>query len=281
MSIAKPPLPVQKSNDLFKLYKQHGTIFGEILYQLYNDIKNGILVTGLNTESKFMTRCYKAFGQDVVFSFVNQKNYLDEQFGHAICVSTNDEVAHARPQEKYFKPGDIVSIDCGLGIPYKGHYFHLDSAFSLEIDCGSNDHWTQAPWKALRYIKFTNPRNTLELAKGITHVANTELLDVLTALTGHGIGALLHEPPVIYNAPDAFSPIRLFDNLCFCAEPIFLEPQVSHDVMNKFKKNDIYIKADNWTVATESGRASSHFETTFGVEDGQIIDLVGVSSWEL
>ncbi len=277
-----PQIPIKKSTEAMKVYQDQGPKFGKILRNLYTQITNGDVE---NLEGRFITACEKAYGQNphglaraVNFPFAGQVNYLGEPFGHAICISKGSTVAHGRPLPKVsgIEHGDIVSVDCGASIPYGTRWLHLDAAFTIAI--GGNQQWVDAPHQALKEIVAMQPTNTMDLAAIIRNTARAHHLTQVVSMTGHGIGYKLHEAPTIHNAPGEFLPVELFDGLCFCAEPIFVNPGNSGD--GPFI-SPTCIGADGWEVSTVSGAPASHFETTFGTVDGQIIDLVGVSSWRL
>jgi methionyl aminopeptidase len=118
----------------------------------------------------------------------------------------------------------------------------------------------------------------MEIATIIRETARAQHLKQVVSMTGHGIGYMLHEAPSIHNAPGEFLPVTLFEGICFCAEPIFVNP--GYDSDSSFI-SPTCIGTDGWEVATISGDLASHFETTFGIINGQIVDLVGVSRWRL
>ena len=143
-----------------------------------------------------------------VFPFTYQQNYFEKKFTYPICVSVNDEVAHGQPNRHPNTYGDIVSVDCGIGIPYKSHYIHLDAAFTTVIQ--KQDTWTKEPWKALQQIVSINPTNTADIARIIQETARVAHMKQVVSLTGHGIGYQLHEAPVIHNALGDFLSVELF-----------------------------------------------------------------------
>jgi len=266
-----PNIPIQKSPAALALYEDTGPEFGRILYNLYNSICAGDCN---NIERDFVSACIGSFAGDLIFPFINQTNHLGEIFGHAVCISVNDEIAHGRPQAQAIKPGDVISVDCGLGIPFGKYHLHLDAAFTAVVQ--DNYDWTVAPLLALQNIVSKNPTNTSQIAKIIHETAKTEHMNQIVRLTGHGIGLLLHEAPIIHNAPGEFRSVDLFDGLCFCAEPIFVDP--SYDKGSSFI-TQTYLGSDGWVVSTTNGAPTSHFETTFGIISGQVIDLIGVTNW--
>src|ERR1044071_8900210 len=60
-------------------------------------------------------------------SFLNYKG-----FPNSICVSVNDQLIHAIPNEKKFKNGDLVSVDMGINV----NGYHADAAFTKVVGKG-------------------------------------------------------------------------------------------------------------------------------------------------
>jgi methionyl aminopeptidase len=267
-----PHIPVRKSPDMMKAYQEAGWKLGAVLRSLYDVVhknKDGKL------ERLFIEASKDVFGNDIQFPFIKQTNYLGEIFGHAICLSADSEVAHGRSFQKRHTPGAIISVDAGIAFPYEDKWLHLDAAFTASVNTSNN--WTNGPLKALQAIAESRPTNTAAIAKIIRDAAKEQEAKQVVSLTGHGIGFSLHEAPTIHNAPGEYSPVELFNGMCFCAEPIFVDPGCTN--------NDSFISPtcigpDGWVVSTVSGDPASHFETTFGVIDGRIIDLVGITKWE-
>lgn len=273
-----PHIPVRKSPDMMKAYAEIGPKFGAILRELYDLVHNGDL-NDHDIERFFIKAAQKTFGLGVRFPFAEQINYLGEKFGCVTCVSIDSEVAHGRSHWNITKSGAIVSVDAGIAIPYtkasRDKLLHLDAAFTTSVNTSNN--WTNGPLKTLQAIAESRPTNTAAIAKIIRDTAKEQEAKQVVSLTGHGIGFSLHEAPTIHNAPGEYSPVELFNGMCFCAEPIFVDPGCTN--------NDSFISPtcigpDGWVVSTVSGDPASHFETTFGVIDGRIIDLVGITKWE-
>jgi methionyl aminopeptidase len=247
---------------------------------MFQSIKTKDINSGRMLKSFFQRECEYAFQAyeytKVGFPFIKEKNYLGESFGHSICVSVNNVIAHGSPTDSIFGEGDIISVDCGISLPYGKRQLHLDAAFTTRVGPKCNLDWVPAPLEALKRIIELQPTDTRQIAQIIRDTAKDHNLKQVVSMTGHGIGYKLHEAPAIHNAPGEFLPVELFDGLCFCAEPIFVNPGISKD--SSFI-SPTCIGDDGWEVATVSGDPASHFETTFGIVDGQIIDLVGITEW--
>ena len=77
-------------------------------------------------------------------------------------------------------------------------------------------------------------------------------------LVGHGVGTHLHEDPEVPNyGPKGTGPI-LKAGMVIAVEP-----------MLNLGSDDVYMLDDDWTVLTDDGKPSAHFEHTVVVrEDG-------------
>ena len=71
---------------------------------------------------------------------------------------------------------------------------------------------------------------------------------------GHGIGKAMHEPPSVPNFGAAGLGLRLEPGLVIAIEP-----------MLNAGGADVHTRADSWTVATDDGRLSAHFEHTVAI----------------
>jgi len=260
-----------------KIYQDNGPIFGEILYDLYHKIKNDpeYAARGKDIESDFINQCYVKCGSGIQFPFREQINCLREPFEHAICISIDDQVAHGKPQNRKLKSNSVISVDCGMSLPCGNRRLNFDAAFTVQLE---NLNWTGKPACVLKEIIQEQPQDTWQIADIISSIASISGLKQVVSMTGHGIGYQLHEAPTIHNAPGNFASVKLFDGLCFCAEPIFVHPGKDKD--SSFTC-PTYLGTDGWEVFTVSGEQASHFETTFGIINGQIIDLIGVTNWKL
>lgn len=283
MPILRPKIPIKKSKKDIELYLEYGPKFNNALLHMRYIVEEGI---EWDIESKFKEFSKELLSNDekiesFSYPFATQKNYLDKEFGHAICVSVGNVVAHGEPTVLKF--GDNVSVDCGWYICFKnGSCLHFDSAFTtvFGFKCIS-DSWLYKPQEALKKIIEKQPKNTREISILIRKVAKTNSLKQVVSLIGHGCGYSLHEPPAIYNAPGDFVSVELFEGLVFCAEPIYIEPVIGPGIEeDKSFIVQTVLGSNGWEVLASRDEDSSHFETMFGVINGQIVDLIGVSKWK-
>ena len=271
----KTTIPIQKSKEDIRLYRTYAPYFGKALYKLFLFLKEGKIVSGVDLEKYFCASF--PYWEDVQYPFAKEQNYLGEPFNHSICVSVNDKIGHGRPTTELFKTGDIISVDCGVSLPTeRGRKLHYDSAFTVCFNSPQPD-WIFEPYRALCKIVDEQSKSIHEIAKTISNTAKEENLQVVVSLTGHGIGYALHEAPYIRNAPGNYADTQLIEGLCFCIEPMYVLPIVGETLVPHFART--YVNSDGWSVITENGQPSSHFESMFCINNGNLVDLVGVTDW--
>jgi methionine aminopeptidase len=287
-------IPTKKNSLELKAYQNVGPKFGDILYKTYKNLAGGM-------ESDSALRIYKhdilrwseEEGLFIRFPFETIKNSKGNVFGKPWCVSPNDTIAHDKDIK--VKAGDIVSYDFGIAFNYPplGYYLCLDAAFTIKTDKKKEDLWIDQPLNTLQKIVSCNFKNTRDISRFIEENTFVEKqidtrtgikygtgLKVVASLTGHGIGESLHEAPAIYNFPYPYvQNTILFNGLCFCVEPIYVnEPK---ELSTDSNVAQTCISSDGWTVYTVSGCPSTHWETTYAVIDGQIIDVIGITNWNI
>lgn len=180
------------------------------------------------------------------------------------CVSVNDEVVHGIPGPRRLVEGDIVGID--VGARWKG--FVGDNAATVAVG--------RVSAAAKRLIDTT--RECLELAieecrpgrrlsdigRVVQAHAESRGYSLVRDYAGHGIGARMHEDPQVPNYVDTETlkrDVLLPEGLCLAIEP-----------MLNAGGADVRVKDDEWTVVTEDGSLSAHWEDSVAVtKDGPVI----------
>ena len=181
-------------------------------------------------------------------------------FPASICTSLNDEIVHGIPSTKrIIREGDVVSLD--FGAIWDG--FHADSAVSIIVgDPRSPDaeKLVRVTEEALEAgISQIRPGGRLsDIGAAVQQVAEGAGFSVVREYVGHGIGRALHEDPQIANYGDPGRGPVLKPGLVVAVEP-----------MVNVGSWETRVLADDWTVVTEDGSLSAHFEHTIAVtEDG-------------
>ena len=181
-----------------------------------------------------------------------------EGFPATLCTSVNQEVVHGIPGNYKLKNGDIISID--IGACYKG--YHGDSAWTYAVGEISDEkkylmeHTKKALFEGLAQVK---PGNRIgDIGHAIEVYAKAHHLGVVEELVGHGVGTNVHEEPDVPNYGKAGTGPLLREGMVIAVEP-----------MLNLGSKDIVILDNDWTIETEDGRPSAHFEHTVAVtKDG-------------
>lgn len=199
-------------------------------------------------------------GEQIIRSFgciPSFKNY--NGYPASICVSVNDEVVHGIPSKKrILKEGDIVSLDAG--VIYKG--YHSDAARTHgigEISPQAKKLIEVTKQSFFEGIKYAKPGNHLnDISSAVQAYAERFGYGVVRDLVGHGIGEHLHEDPEVPNFAQKRKGMKLRAGMTLAVEPMINEGRL-----------DVCWLDDDWTVVTEDGSLSAHYENTILIcEDG-------------
>jgi methionyl aminopeptidase len=235
-----------KSSSELDLMREAGRIVGLAKLEVANAIKPGVTTRSLDKIAEEVIR-----SENAIPSF---KGYGDSQnpFPASICASINDEIVHGIPGTRIICDGDIISVD--FGAIWKG--LHADSAFTIGVGSISNE--------AAKLIDATR----LSLEKGIEQsVIGNRIGDVCHAIqtyaenegytlvrhyVGHGIGYSMHEDPPVPNW--GMEPGQ--GPLLKVGMAIAIEPMLN---IGNYRTK---VLSDGWTVSTDDGELSAHFEHT-------------------
>ena len=210
-------------------------------------------------------------GEEIIKSYgciPSFKNY--NGYPASVCVSVNDEVVHGIPNKKHLvQEGDIVSLD--IGVIYKG--YHSDAARTHGIGEISQEaallieRTRQSFFEGIKYAKEGNHLH--QISNAIAAYAESFGYGVVRDLVGHGIGTHLHEDPQIPNFTQKSRGVRLKAGMTLAIEP-----------MINAGRYDVAWQEDNWTVVTQDGSLSAHYENTVLVTSGEpeILSLTHVEA---
>ena len=156
-------------------------------------------------------------------SFIESNNaepgFLGYQgYKYSTCISKNEEIVHGIPYEdKLFYDGDIVSID--IGVKYNGYY--ADAARTFLIGDVSDEvvHLTQITEQSFfASIQGISAGSRLgDISNGIQTYVESHGLTIVRDLYSHGIGAALHEEPLIpnYGKKGSGAYFKVWDDICY------------------------------------------------------------------
>lgn len=173
-----------------------------------------------------------------------------------LCVSVNDEIVHGIPGERVLDEGDIVSLD--LGAIFMG--FQADAALTVpigEINPQARRLMETGEGALRAGIAAAHAGARLgDISSAIQNYAESRGFSVVREYTGHGIGREMHEEPLIPNFGLAGSGPVLRKGMALA-----LEPMVNAGGWRTRLGND------HWTVLTDDGSLSVHFEHTIAITD--------------
>jgi methionyl aminopeptidase len=176
-------------------------------------------------------------------------------FPGSACISINEEVIHGIPNKKrIMKNGDIVSVDVGACIDG----FHGDTCATFTVGKVSETatkllEVTKASlYKAIEQAVVGNRLG--DVCHAVEEYVTPYGYGIVRNYTGHGVGRKLHEAPEVPNYGTAGRGIKLVAGMTFAIEP-----------MINVKGDGVRTLANGWTVITNSGSLSAHFEHTIAV----------------
>ena len=201
--------------------------------------------------------------EEIARKFMEDNDCISSTIGYEgypgyLCISVNDEVVHGIPGKRKLKNGDIVKLD--ISMIYKG--YHSDSAATYPVGEISKEkaylieHTKNALYEGIKEVKAGARLG--DIGNAIETYAKQHKLSVVRELCGHGIGTELHEDPDVLNYGKKDTGMVLKAGMTIAIEP-----------MLNLGERYVYMLDDDWTICTDDGSPSAHFEHTVLVtEDG-------------
>ena len=240
---------ILKTNSELKIMREANRIIAVILSEIGDKVKPGVNTYELDQwaeqrlESMNAKPAFKGYGSG------------GRIFPATLCVAINQEVVHGIPsRERVLEEGDIVGID--VGSIYKG--FHGDGAYTYPVGKISDeaaallDCCKEALNIGIAQAKKGNRISDISIA--IDRFVSPKGYGIVRDLTGHGIGRKLHEEPQILNYDDGRKGQKLKENMTLAIEP-----------MINAGTYRVRTLSDSWTVVTEDGGLSAHYEHTIAI----------------
>ena len=206
-----------------------------------------------------------AIAHEVIRKADSRSSFLGYHgFPATICTSPNEVIVHGIPDSYKLRDGDIVSIDAGA--IYDG--WHGDAAFTMPIGEVSPeakeliDVTEQGLWAG---IAAARPGNRLgDVGAAISAVAAPHGYGVVREYIGHGIGRQMHEAPDVPNYGRPGKGLKLKAGMAIAIEPMFNLGTAETSVLE-----------DGWTVSTQDGKLSAHWEPTVLItEQGPVVSTL-------
>jgi len=201
-----------------------------------------------------------AIARDVIYTHGATPTFLGYSgFPASICTSINDEIVHGIPNPHVIlAEGDIISID--VGATHKG--WVGDSGWTYPVGEISPtaqsllDTTEGALWAGIEMAKAGNRLGDISAA--VQSYVESRNFSVVREFTGHGVGREMHESPEVLNYGDPGTGLRLRQGMTLALEPMV---STGHWLTTT--------DADGWTVRTQDGTLSAHFEHSIAVMNGE------------
>ena len=246
-----------KNDEQIALMKIAGRITAEALMVARDMIRPGISTKEIDTKiRRYIEKC------GATPSFLGYGG-----FPGSACISINEQVIHGIPSDRVIlNEGDIVKID--VGARYRG--YNGDSARTFPVGKVSDE--------ALRLISVTEKSfyEAMKVARpgyrvgdlgfAVENFVISNGFSVVRDYVGHGVGKDLHEEPEIPNFGRAGRGVRLYPGMTLAIEP-----------MVNAGSHDVRVLKDGWTVVTQDGKLSAHYENSILITDNDPIILTDVN----
>ena len=172
----------------------------------------------------------------------------------AICISPNDVVVHGIPDAFVVSDGDLVTIDVGVTLDA----YIADSAYTFgvgEIDAEDQRLLDVAQEALAAGIAEAVVDNRVgDVSHAIQEVVEAAGFSVIRSLVGHGVGRHYHEDPHIPNFGEPGRGPRLSEGMTIAIEPMITTGEP-----------DVLVMDDGWSIRTQDGSMSAHFEHTVAI----------------
>jgi methionyl aminopeptidase len=175
-----------------------------------------------------------------------------------ICISVNDQVVHGLAGQRKMRFGDIVSLD--VGVMYNG--FVGDTARTVAV--GGCDVLAQrlmdVTEKALHegIAQAVVGKRVGDISRAVQDHVESNGFTVVREFVGHGVGRSMHEEPQVPNFVDGKSSPKLRPGMTLAIEPMVNAGSSAVKILN-----------DGWTVVTQDGSLSAHFEHTVLITEAE------------
>jgi methionyl aminopeptidase len=239
---------ILKSQRDLELMRPACAVAGKVLAEITAFIKPGLTTRQVD---EFAAARIKSHGAKS--AFLGYRKYPCQT-----CISVNDEVVHGLAGGRELCFGDIVSVD--VGVIYKG--FVGDTARTVAVGgCGVlAQRLMDVTERALHEgIAAAVPGNRVtDISRAVQNYVEGNGFSVVREFVGHGVGRSMHEEPQVPNFVDPKSNQKLRPGMTLAIEPMVNAGQPG-----------VKILKDGWTVVTQDGSLSAHFEQTVLVTESE------------
>jgi methionyl aminopeptidase len=241
--------------------KAIGRICADTLRRMMQAVRSGITTGELDDYGR---RLLEAEG-------ARSAPQLAYNYPGATCISVAPIIAHGIPGNHVLRGGELIHIDVSAELD--GYFADTGASMPVPVDKGSKSARPAAEvdsllratkaalWKALSVARAGNPINGI--GKIVQNEANKRGYNVISELTGHGIGLHLHEEPgEIWNFHNPGDHRVLRQGQVLALEPFLT---TGHGRIRE--------AGDGWSLRTADNAIAAQFEHTIIVARGEPVIL--------
>lgn len=242
-----------KSSAEIEKMRRANDIVAEILNNMREWVVPGVTTGELDERAEAVIRSY-----DAIPSFKGYPPSSQHPFPATICASVNEELVHGIPGTRVLHEGDIISIDVGAILDG----YHGDGAVTLPVGAVSQEAQdlmdvTEGSLEAGIAAARGGGRSG-DISSAIQTFVEERGYEVVRQYTGHGIGRKMHEDPQVPNHGKPGKGAVLRNGMTIALEPMVL-----------IESPKVRVLDDHWTVVSQNGKPTAHFERTIAITDGE------------
>lgn len=230
-----------ESNDQYEGVARAGRVVGVTLQEVADAAAPGVTTGDLDAVARDILVRYGArSAPSLVYGFPG-----------CVLVSLNDEAVHGVPGKRVLGHRDLVKID--VTVELDG--FVADAAVTVPMPGAPPvaRRLSECARLALGRGMQSARRGavTRDIGRAVQREVHRHHFRVLRALSGHGVGATIHEAPTVPNWPAPWARDYLHEGLVITIEPII-----------SVSTQGCYTDRDGWAIRTADDSLSAHFEHT-------------------
>lgn len=240
---------VIKSEREIEAMRAAGRVAGSVLDEVARWIQPGVTTKEVDEYGAELIRKHGAKS-----AFLGYRKYPCH-----LCISVNEQVVHGLAGVRRLEFGDIVSLD--VGVVHNG--FIGDTARTVPVGgCGlAAQQLLDVTERALdeAIAQAVPGKRVVDISRAVQGYVEAHGFSVVREFVGHGVGRTMHEEPQIPNFVEGSkaSP-KLRPGMTLAIEP-----------MVNSGRAEVKILKDGWTVVTQDGSLSAHFEHTVLVTESE------------
>ena len=246
-------IALRKTDEIAKL-RAAGKIVVLTLKYLQNLVKPGMTLKEIDTLGEAYVREHGA-----VPSFKGLYGFTG-----SVCTSLNEVCIHGVPDDTVIQDGDVLGLDIGTKLD---GYFG-DAAISMAVgNISDEDQALIDCSKGALYHAIENIREGMRF-KELTKLLEDYITEAgyvpLRDYCGHGIGTKPHDEPNIPNYLEgkANQGPKIKNGMVFCLEPMVCQ-----------KSGTPVLLEDQWSVLSDDGLRTAHYEHQVAIVDGRAVIL--------